>query len=177
MGFSTGNEDIELYKSPSIFASKWFHEILERIIIMGEVTQNKFVKKLLIGIVLILFVALMCLASACSQNKFVDQVIFKEVDISSTSDRNLSESLIHIVEDGVYQIAEEEKSYIIFNGIENTYEDFSYKENDNIIDIIFSKVELHKKNQIVYELILPEKIDTIRLLQDGEESTFKSVII
>ena len=128
-------------------------------------------------IIIVLCSMVLFLTSACSQNNLVDDVIFQQIDPLSIKDSNLQETIIGNLEEGVYGIQTELKYYILFNSIKNSYKDISCRASGNSLEILFSKERLPLAEKIVYEVDLPESIDTIILLQDGENIAFKSVII
>lgn len=129
-----------------------------------------------------IFIATLCgillvSISSCSWKVSADEIVFAEVDILWVEDDNLQKTLDSEIEDGVYSLQTFSKYYIIFNGNENIYKDIYYKISGKSLEVMFNKDENVGINQIVYEVVLPENIDTIKLFQNGESIPFKSIII
>ena len=128
-------------------------------------------------IILALCIIVLGIASSCALNSSVDKVTFEQVDASTVKDSDLTEMLNSNLNDGVYELRTDKKCYIIFNGSENSYKDITYKAKNNTFQIIFSTDKLMEKKQTVYKLVLPESMDTIELMQDGEQTAFQSVYV
>lgn len=128
-------------------------------------------------IILVLCIIVLGIASSCVLNSSVDKVTFPQVDASTVKDSDLTEMLNSNLNDGVYELRTDKKCYIIFNGSENSYKDITYKAKNNTFQIIFSTDKLMEKKQTVYKLVLPESMDTIELMQDGEQTAFQSVYV
>src|SRR5665648_264498 len=115
--------------------------------------------------------------NACSWMVSGDDIIFKEIDPLSSTDSKLLKILGCEREDGIYSLQTDKTHYVIFNGNENVYKDIHYETSGKSLEILFSKELSVGNSQIVYEVVLPENIYTIELLQDGESIAFKAVII
>lgn len=128
-------------------------------------------------IISVLCMILLCVASSCALNPSVDKVIFQQVDSLSLKDSDLTETLNSNLKDGVYELQTDKKCYIIFNGIEHSYKDITYKTEKSTFRIVFNTDKPIEKNQIVYKLVLPESIDSIELIQDGEQAAFQTIYL
>ena len=114
----------------------------------------------------------------CS-NSSSQEVSLKEIDIKEIKDVNLEEVLVDIDKDGIYALETSKNKYIIFNGLENEYEDIDYELEDEVLKITFSKGDLIESRKKVYEIspFPTEEYETLILEEDGKNTVFNSVYI
>ncbi|MDN6311154.1 MAG: hypothetical protein L0L57_07670 [Alkalibacterium sp.] len=127
---------------------------------------------------IILSFSFIFLLYACT-NSIKEDVSVSSIDSSRIDGGALAETLLDIETEGVYQLNTDQTSYIIFNGIENEYKNVEAVTRDGELQIIFNKVASNESDKQVYEVIpYPlENIDTIKLIQNKKNITFKSIFV
>ena len=129
--------------------------------------------------ILMIFLSLSSfLLYACSDNTTEDVTI---ENIKSSEIRNafLEETLTDIKNEGIYQVNIDNKSYIIFNGLKSEYKNVRVVLKDEVLQILFSKIDSDKSAKQVYEIkpYLSEKFDTIQLIENDKETYFETVYL
>jgi len=129
--------------------------------------------------ILMIFLSLSSfLLYACSDNTTEDVTI---ENIKSSEIRNafLEETLTDIENEGIYQVNIDNKSYIIFNGLKSEYKNVRVVLKDEVLQILFSKIDSDKSAKQVYEIkpYLSEKFDTIQLIENDKETYFETVYL
>lgn len=116
------------------------------------------------------------LLSACSNNTTEDMTI-ENIKASEIRNEFLEETLTGIENEGIYQVNIDNKSYIIFNGLKSEYKNVKVVLKDEILQILFTKVDSDKSAKQVYEIkpYLSEKFDTIQLIENDKETHFETI--
>lgn len=116
------------------------------------------------------------LLSACSNNTTED-ITIENIKASEIRNEFLEETLTGIENEGIYQVNIDNKSYIIFNGLKSEYMNVKVVLKDEVLQILFTKVDSDKSAKQVYEIkpYLPEKFDTIQLIENDKETHFETV--
>lgn len=116
------------------------------------------------------------LLSACSNNTTED-ITIENIKASEIRNKFLEETLTGIENEGIYQVNIDNKSYIIFNGLKSEYKNVKVVLKDEVLQILFTKVDSDKSAKQVYEIkpYLSEKFDTIQLIENDKETHFETV--
>ncbi|MGB6179555.1 hypothetical protein [Carnobacterium sp.] len=116
------------------------------------------------------------LLSACSNNTTED-ITIENIKASEIRNEFLEETLTGIENEGIYQVNIDNKSYIIFNGLKSEYKNVKVVLKDEVLQILFTKVDSDKSAKQVYEIkpYLSEKFDTIQLIENDKETHFETV--
>ena len=127
----------------------------------------------------------------CSKKDTSDNMVkLNKVDISAISNQQIKDFLAEASEqEGIYKIETKSNTYIYFNGIKNEFIDINCNVEDNILDIESNKIKLEsndspsQKLYVIYQkntTISNDKtvyFDTIKLIVDGKESSFKNSFV
>lgn len=115
------------------------------------------------------------LLSACADSA-VEDVKIENVEASEIRNDFLEEALIDIQSEGIYQVNIDKKGYIIFNGLKSDYTDVKVELKDEVLQIIFNKIESDESAKQNYEIkpYPSEKFDTIQLIENGKETHFET---
>lgn len=114
--------------------------------------------------------------SGCS-DKVNEELTIVEVAADKIEKGHLEERLIEIQAEGIYGVNTKNRGYIIFNGVTHEYKDVEVNLEGEALHILFSKGTSDAPTKKVYELIPypSEEYDTIRLIENGEETHFENV--
>lgn len=112
---------------------------------------------------------------ACSNDATAD-ISIENVEASEIRNELLEEALIDIQIEGIYQVNTGKKGYIVFNGVKSEYKDVKVELKDEVLQIIFSKIESDESEKQIYEIkpYPSEKFDTIQLIENDKETHFES---
>lgn len=113
---------------------------------------------------------------ACSNDTTEDMTI-ENIKASEIRNEFLEETLTDIENEGIYQVNIDNKSYIIFNGLKSEYKNVKVVLKDEVLQILFTKIDSDKSAKQVYEIkpYLSEKFDTIQLIENDKETHFENV--
>lgn len=125
-------------------------------------------KKIIFG-VLSLF-----LLYACS-NITTEEVKIENIPANEIRNDSLEEVVLDIENEGIYQVNTGKNNYIIFNGIKSEYKNVEVKLEDELLQIIFNKVDSKEATKKIYEIkpYPSEKINMIKLIENDEETHFE----
>lgn len=114
----------------------------------------------------------------CS-DKANDELTIVEIELHKVKSGHLDEGLSEIQDEGIYGVSTKDSEYIIFSGVTHEYKNVEVKLEDEALQILFSKVASDTPTKKVFELIpyASEKYDTIRLIENGEETHFENVFV
>lgn len=115
-----------------------------------------------------------------STQEIHENVVVKKVNIVSFSDLRVQEIVSKMdLKSGIYSINKENTTYFYFNGIKDTYSNYDFKIEKSHLIISFNESENTSSyaNKTVFEINAKgEAFDTIILLGNGENRSFKSCI-
>jgi len=138
-------------------------------------------KKNKLSLILISIILIILSISGCEGSVNKDEVSLNKIDISVIKNKEFLNNLNdNNLEDGIYLIEQNSKQYVLFNCKKTNYQNISCEFNEPELEIyVETKNTSEDEQKSLYEIVYLKNVtaDTIKIIQDGRESSFSSVII